>query len=514
VNPDGTATYFGLGVYYGLTRTDSETPASREVLERRLAGLSSRSLSEAVQGLDRAYTLAFGGDASDPQAANSELLGSYQVLARVERREGEAALTLVPRPDFQGSLDRYRGKMLSDAGVAAWSLDFAGAAQSAYALSSLHQLSQTRYHADRDIPAPPRPGVPSVSPFADPTAPLHRSLPNLLSRLGPLTPAQRDALIASFPMGQIVLDSRAHEFWARGQLGTNVRVAVVDTAASRVAELDGVLTNGGNFTRQLDPSGRHATHVASTIHAIAPAARITSYAALDDDSLLSRDGPRSTPVDEVNNAVIRAIDRAVADGNRIVNLSLGGPGSLTGPLAEAVQRHSASGVVFVVSAGNNGRGGAQPIGTPASAPAAITVGALDNHGQVAIFSSHGPTVNPEDGSQVYRPILHAPGQNVVAAVPPMFGKISGSHRFESMSGTSMAAPHVSGTAALLWDTVSTANAGLNPLQMSRRVSDALWGSARPLPQAALPRDASSRQSFVRMDPAAAYRWLVDHPATP
>lgn len=123
------------------------------------------------------------------------------------------------------------------------------------------------------------------------------------------------------------------------------------------------------------------------------------------------------------------------------------------PVCDECERLVASGVVVVTAAGNQGRARyltsegevdegyrSISIADPGNAPSVITVGAThrsDPHGYgVSYFSSRGPT---GDGRQ--KPDLVAPGEKVVAPVP--------GNREEAMDGTSMAAPHVSGAAALI-----------------------------------------------------------------
>jgi len=123
------------------------------------------------------------------------------------------------------------------------------------------------------------------------------------------------------------------------------------------------------------------------------------------------------------------------------------------PVCEECERLVASGVVVVAAAGNDGRAryltargelddGYRSISItdPGNAPSVITVGAThrsDPHTYgVSFFSSRGPT---GDGRQ--KPDLVAPGEKVVSTLPD--------GREDAMDGTSMAAPHVSGAAALL-----------------------------------------------------------------
>ncbi len=145
--------------------------------------------------------------------------------------------------------------------------------------------------------------------------------------------------------------------------------------------------------------------------------------------------------------IAKGIDQAVADGMNVINLSIAEPEvePRRDIVVQALDNAAAAGVVPVVAAGNDyDIGGLGTIGSPGNAPAAITVAAstmgngdgtrLDH---LADFSSAGPT----PVSLQLKPDVTAPGVGVLSSVPP--------HDFELLDGTSMAAPHVAGGAALL-----------------------------------------------------------------
>lgn len=164
---------------------------------------------------------------------------------------------------------------------------------------------------------------------------------------------------------------------------------------------------------------------------------------------------------------------AVAQKADVVNLSLGGtdlPG--TDPMEEAVNRLSAeSDTLFVVAAGNEGEFGEGTVGSPGSADAALTVGAVDKSDALADFSSRGPRV----GDSGVKPDLTAPGVEITAAAAA--GSIleeeypSGVPGYATLDGTSMATPHVAGAAALL--------AQQHPDWSGERLKAVLTGSAKP-----------------------------------
>ena len=141
--------------------------------------------------------------------------------------------------------------------------------------------------------------------------------------------------------------------------------------------------------------------------------------------------------------IVAAIEAAVADGLDVINFS-GGEAEVEPSrdlVARALEAAAAKGVIPVVSAGNWGNDqGAGSISSPATSTSAIAVGAVElvrTTPLLADFSSIGPT----PVSLRLKPDVVAPGVGVLSSVPG-----SG---WTSLSGTSMAAPHVSGAVALL-----------------------------------------------------------------
>jgi subtilisin family serine protease len=123
----------------------------------------------------------------------------------------------------------------------------------------------------------------------------------------------------------------------------------------------------------------------------------------------------------------------------VVNNSWGCPefeGCATDTLRLAVEALRAAGIMMVVSAGNDGPACASATVPPANYDAAFSVGATDNSGQVASFSSRGPA------GELIKPDVSAPGSNIRSSLP--------GGGYGTASGTSMAGPHVAGLVALLW----------------------------------------------------------------
>lgn len=240
--------------------------------------------------------------------------------------------------------------------------------------------------------------------------------------------------------------------WKEGYDGRGVRIAVVDSGVDEThPDLAGRQDAEQNFSDAPDAVDRvgHGTHVASiaagtgaksaaSLRGVAPGARILDAKVLDDDGNGSDSG------------VIAGIEWAAAQNADIVNLSLGGydrPG--VDPVEEIVNRLSAErGILFVAAAGNKGPA-ANSVDSPSSAEHALAVGAVDDDETVAPFSGRGPTA---DGL-VVKPDVTAPGVGITAAVAPgsRIAREAGEQPpgYATISGTSMATPHVAGAAALL-----------------------------------------------------------------
>ncbi|WP_438306745.1 S8 family peptidase (plasmid) [Streptomyces sp. HUAS TT11] len=259
--------------------------------------------------------------------------------------------------------------------------------------------------------------------------------------------------IAKADLDRSVPQIGAPEAWEAGYDGTGVKVAVLDTGVDKThPDLADQVVEEKNFTDSPDLKDRmgHGTHVASTVagtgaksggkyRGVAPGAQILAGKVLGDDGWGS------------DSAVIAGMEWAVAEGADIVNLSLGGEDSPgIDPLEEAVNRLSVtSDTLFVVAAGNDGELGPESVDSPGSADAALTVGAVSKTDELAGFSSTGP--RRDDGGM--KPDVTAPGVDIAAASAP--GSVLAEQYppvadgYIAISGTSMATPHVAGSAALL-----------------------------------------------------------------
>lgn len=229
--------------------------------------------------------------------------------------------------------------------------------------------------------------------------------------------------------------------------GKGIKVAVIDTGISHShPALQGRIFGEADFTGEgVEDLQGHGTHVAciigcdnDTYRGVAPDSQLYIAKALDSKG----DGPAS--------AIIEALDWAVAQNVDVINMSLGGfVFSCDGrdPLSQAVDGVVEKNITVVVAAGNSGPR-RRTIAAPGCAQNAITVGAVDDYGDVALFSSRGPT-----SDRRVKPDIMAPGVNIVSAAP------DGEYAY--MSGTSQASPHIAGVVALLLD----ANKDLSPSQV-------------------------------------------------
>ncbi len=200
---------------------------------------------------------------------------------------------------------------------------------------------------------------------------------------------------------------------------------------------------GQPHAEPVDDNG-HGTHVTGTIVGndgftgpvgVAPGAQFIAARGLGSEGGSTLDLLRGmqylmAPVDDWGQGDAR-------QAASIINHSWGGPGPSL-EFTSAIRNMAKAGIVNVFAAGNSGYARpTQTLGDPGMQTEGITVGAVDRHGDVAPFSSTGPS----NVSDELKPFVVAPGVDIVSSVPD--GK------YEALSGTSMAAPHVTGALALV-----------------------------------------------------------------
>ncbi|WP_163508748.1 S8 family serine peptidase [Fodinicola acaciae] len=259
--------------------------------------------------------------------------------------------------------------------------------------------------------------------------------------------------------------------WAAGFTGKGTTTAILDTGIDAThPDFAGKISETKDFTdTTLDDKVGHGTHVASIITG-SGAASNGKYKGVAPDTKLAIGKVCGDQYCE-DSAILAGMTWAAKTVHaKVVNISIGG-GDTPGldPLETAVEDLSAAtGTLFVIAAGNDGCDGC--VNSPGSADSALTVAAVDKKDKLANFSSRGPRI----GDSAIKPDIAAPGVNIVAAKAKngVIGVPSDNPKYVSLDGTSMATPHVAGSAAII--------AGEHPDWTGQRIKAALMASAKQL----------------------------------
>jgi hypothetical protein len=244
------------------------------------------------------------------------------------------------------------------------------------------------------------------------------------------------------------------DVWPGGNTGAGVDVAIIDTGIDG-QHPDLAVVDGINFAGPPDKEGStdpadwndgfgHGTHCAGIVAAlnndigvvgVAPGARLHAVKVLDDSGL------------GYTSDVIQGLEWSATNHMQVASMSLGGGSSTS--LQQACDAAFAAGVLLVAAAGNSGG----PVSFPAGYSSVMAVSATDSKDQLAYFSNFGPEIE-----------LGAPGVDIYSTYK--------GGTYTTLSGTSMACPHVTGTAALVWAAGAASNTA---------VRDILTGAAEDLP---------------------------------
>jgi subtilisin family serine protease len=237
------------------------------------------------------------------------------------------------------------------------------------------------------------------------------------------------------------------------QRGKGVTIGIVDTGIDDThADLEGRVRAHKSFVpNELDVADLvgHGTHVAGIAAGTGAASKgdyagVAPHAELVSAKVLGQMGGTTT-------SVVSGVVWAIDNGASVLNLSIGGPGATDGQglLARACEKAVRAGVCVVISAGNSGPE-RETVTTPGDTPSAATVGAIDRDENVADFSSRGPTNAPDSTGP--KPNVVAPGVAIVAPLSHCADDLveySEARGYTVLSGTSMAAPHVTGAVAAI-----------------------------------------------------------------
>jgi subtilisin family serine protease len=264
--------------------------------------------------------------------------------------------------------------------------------------------------------------------------------------------------------------------WQAGFTGRGVTVGLLDTGVrADHPDLAGKVLEAEDFTgTRPDASDDlgHGTHVAGIIAGTGAASGGRYRGVAPDAQLIS--GKVCVAYGCPESAVIAGLEW-IAPKARVVNLSLGGDATDgTDPVSQAVNALSGRyGTLFVAPAGNDRSLDLPepgPVVAPAAADAALAVGSASAQDTPSAFSNRGPRL----GDHAVKPDIAAPGEGIVSARAA--GTRDGDAapvdaRYTRLSGTSMAAPHVAGSAALVLQR--------HPDWLAGRLKTALTSTARP-----------------------------------
>jgi subtilisin family serine protease len=264
----------------------------------------------------------------------------------------------------------------------------------------------------------------------------------------PVEAATTQSPTPSWGLDRIDQRSGLNSTYSYASTGAGVTAYIIDTGIQfSNADFEGRATSGIDEVEPGTPAddcNGHGTHVSGTVGG--KAYGVAKQVSLVAVRVLDCNGSGST------SGVIAGVDWVTANHTplAVANMSLGGGASTA--LDTAVANSITSGVTYAVAAGNGNTAGVPQDAcksSPARVPAALTVGATDSKDGAASWSNYGNCVD-----------LFAPGVGITS---DWYNKAS-----NTISGTSMATPHVTGVAAL----VLASTPGATPATVSQAITGA------------------------------------------
>jgi subtilisin family serine protease len=241
--------------------------------------------------------------------------------------------------------------------------------------------------------------------------------------------------------------------WPSGNTADPIKVGIIDTGISNkhpdlLANIKGGV-NTINPRKSWNDDNGHGSHVAGIVAAIDNTIGVIGVGPdIDLYAIKVLNASGSGYLSDV----IEGIQWAIANGMQVINMSLGTDSDIQS-FHDAVIAAKNAGIVVIAAAGNSG----SSVAFPAAYPEAIAVSATDQNNEIPSWSSRGPEVD-----------LAAPGVSIYSTY-----KGTG---YATLSGTSMAAPHVTGVAALVLNTPvgsydANANGKWDPDEVQKKLQD-------------------------------------------
>lgn len=266
--------------------------------------------------------------------------------------------------------------------------------------------------------------------------------------IGPIVPPIIGPIIQLQPTPWNITMVKAPQAWARGFRGQGVKVAVLDTGIA--AHPDLVISGGASFVPgvvSFNDDNSHGTHCAGIIAArnngigivgVAPRCSLYAVKVLKHNPVTGRASGNTS-------WILAGMAWARQNGMHVVSMSLGSKSCQSVAYTNAIAQLNAAGVTVVCASGNSFDDIPTPtdpdfkcVNSPANSPGCLAIGAVNNVGLIAGFSSRGTGCCPAGANPVS---MVAPGVSINSTI------LGNAYGFKS--GTSMATPHVAGAAALV-----------------------------------------------------------------